>query len=528
MNDPCPAPLSGAQDSTARADGLPLVVFEEKDQALDDLAFDEMNIVELPFALLTRNTDGIYEMPLSADGRSRLACLKSSGHGLPNALAPRVLLGMMWMWKNGPESGGRTFTVKLRELVERYMYPDRFTTYAPNGELLRSVERQINCIANTRIHTDKWWDRKLKRHQEANVAIISDVKVIDEGGRHRPRRLQVTWGEAFWQSMVERYTKPIDARIVQSLDNPLDLQLYRLLDRQLATKSRQQYSNIVAFARYKLGMRGKTIDAGGRTASSYVAQKLGESLRRLRQERFVVRMTIDRSVDPFSVTFERLANPSPGQKHEVVDDDLPGELVREFFFHAHGVPRDGRRTRVARVDRAIASEWVTVYGLEKAKWMVQRCVKMQRDRGREPILMFRGLRMYENAAAGAFEQGARKESASRELMVEEEIARIWDSYQQALVDLFDGRTGRDGLSRLEAETREELRREMPEKPGFILEAHLRARIHAAKCGRMNAMSEAEFRSTAGLGLAALRDALAARHGADVLGEDGGRVTLEAA
>lgn len=527
MNDSIGASSSDAQASAGHDSG-PLVVFEDKEQAVDDVAFDEMNLVELPFALLTRNTEGIYEIPLSADGRSRLACLKSSGHGLPNGLAPRVLLGLMWMWKTAPANGGRTFSVKLRELVERYMYPDRFTTYAPNGDLLRAVERQINCIANSRIHTDKWWDRKLKRHQEANVAIIGDVKVMDEGGRHRPRLLQITWGQAFWESMVQRYTKPIDARIVQSLDNPLDLQLYRLLDRQLATKTRQHYSNIVAFARYKLGMRGKTLDAGGRTASSYVARKLGESLRRLRQEQFVVRMTIDRAADPFSVTFERVANPSPGQKHEVVDDDLPGELVREFLFQAHGLPREHRRTRLARADREIAAEWVRAYGLEKAKWIVQRCVKMQRQTRREPILMFRGLRLYESAAAAAFEQDARKESATRELMVEEEIAGIWDSYQQALIDLFDEKTGRDGLSRLEAETREELRREMPEKPAFILDAHLRARLHAAKCGRMNAMSEAKFRSTAALGLAALRNALAARHGADVLGEGAGQVTLEAA
>src|SRR5262249_44370339 len=152
---------------------------------------------------------------------------------------------------------------------------------------------------------------KLKTKQRANVAIISDVKVLDEGGRHRPRVLQLTWGQAFWESIVQKYTKPIDARVVQALVNPMDLALYRLLDRQLTPKSRQSYSDIVAFARYKLGMRGKTLDVGGRTASSYVAKKLGDSLRRLRQEQFTVRMIVDRSSEPYSVTFERIANPKP-------------------------------------------------------------------------------------------------------------------------------------------------------------------------------------------------------------------------
>lgn len=513
MNDSIGAPSSAAQAS-AEQDSGPLVVFEDKDQAVDDVAFDEMNLVELPFALLTRNTEGIYEIPLSADGRSRLACLKSSGHGLPNGLAPRVLLGLMWMWKSDPANGGRTFSVKLRELVERYMYPDRFTTYAPNGDLLRAVERQINCIANSRIHTDKWWDRKLKRHQEANVAIIGDVKVMDEGGRHRPRLLQITWGQAFWESMVQRYTKPIDARIVQSLDNPLDLQLYRLLDRQLATKTRQHYSNLVAFARYKLGMRGKTLDAGGRTASSYVARKLGESLRRLRQEQFVVRMTIDRAADPFSVTFERVANPSPGQTHEVVDDDRPGELVREFLFHAHGVPREHRRTRLARADREIAAEWVRAYGLEKAKWMVQRCVKMQRQTRREPILMFRGLRMYENASAGAYERLRRGEDSEETRRLEREIDVLWNLYQRKLVSMFDAAATEKELALLEADALQQLSRQMPDRPAFIIEASLPERLRAAKCAKMNSVCEADFRRYQSR--SALRTMLAEHHGTDVL------------
>jgi hypothetical protein len=492
----------------------PVVIYEDNSAPLDDIAFDEMNLVELPFALLTRDTDGIYEIPLSADGKSRLACLNSSDHGLPNSLAPRVVLGLMWMWKSGRDNGGQTFTFKLRELVERYMYPERFTRYAPNSDLLRSVERQINCIANSRIHTDRWWDHSLKIKQQANVAIISDVKVVNEGGRHRARVLQVTWGQAFWESMVRRYTKAIDARIVQSLVNPLDLQLYRLLDRQLATKSRQSYSDIVAFARYKIGMRGKTLDAGGRTASSYVAKKLGESLRRLRREQFTVVMTIDRSSEPFTVTFDRIVSPKAGQSNEVRDQDVPGDLVREFLFFAHGIPRDQKRARVAEADRRAAKEWLAAYGFDKAKWMVERCAKMQKERRGEPILVFRGLQFYENAAAGAYEQRQHGVAEHRERRLTEETDNFWNMYGRKLVAMFDSNVSADVLTRLEMDTREELQREMGDKPAYIVEAHLRGRLRAKKCARMNALSEEEFR--AHRSLPALRDALVARHGAELV------------
>jgi len=49
-------------------------LFSEEELSLQEYAFDEMNIVEMPIALLTRDTSGIYEIPLSAAGQSTLAC----------------------------------------------------------------------------------------------------------------------------------------------------------------------------------------------------------------------------------------------------------------------------------------------------------------------------------------------------------------------------------------------------------------------------------------------------------------------
>jgi len=425
-----------------------------------------------------------------------------------------VIFGLMWMWKSGPNRGAQTFTVKVRELVARYMYAGRFATYAPNSDLLRSVERQINCIANSRIHTDRWWDHKLKSRQEVNVAIISDVQVLDEGGRHRPRTLQVTWGQAFWDSLVRQYTKPIDPRIVRNLRNPLDLQLYRLLDRQLAKKARQHYSDIVWFARYKIGMRGKVLDEGGRTASSYVAKKLGDSLRRLRQEQFAVRMTIDRASEPFSVTFERIASPKPGQAHEVRDQDPPEELILTFVTLAHGDPGDQRRMRIPEADRRVAREWLRTYGLEKAKWMVERCVKMQRERRAQPILLFRGLQLYESAAAGAYEQRQVGEGERLRRRVADEMDDLWSLYRRKLIELFDSKASPDELAQLELEKLEEIRREIGDKPAYILDAHVRGRLGAEKCARLNALPESDFRAHADVSV--LRKVIVERHGVDLL------------
>jgi hypothetical protein len=450
---------------------------------IEEMAFDEMNLIELPFALLTRDTRGIFEIPLSADGKSRLACLNSTEHGLPNSLAPRVLLGLMWMWKNGPDNGAQTFTIGVRELVERYMYPERFTAYAPNSGLMRAVERQINCIANSRIHTDRWWNHQLKARQTANVAIISDVKVQNEGGRNRPRVLQITWGQAFWESMVRRYTKAIDARLVQSIVHPIDLALYRLLDRQLSPKPAQSYADIVAFARYKLGMRGRTLDLGGRIASSYVAKKLAESLRRLHNEQFTVRMTIDRSRDPFSVTFERLT-PQPEQLHEIQELDRVAELVREFHFFAHQVPREQTRLRISQGDRIAAQEWLDVYGFDKSKWMIERSARLQKERHGPTILLFRGLRLYESAAAGAYELFRTNAAKTEQRNIEDERETEAAAYRQQLVEQFDAVTSELDRQRVAEQLRTDLEQKMPGRPRIIIDAYLRSALRDYKCNKM--------------------------------------------
>jgi len=499
-----------------------LVLFDDDRLSLDEVAFDEMNIVELPIALLSKSTDGIYEIPLSSDGKSKLVCAKSSEYGLPNSLAPRVLLGLMWLWSNEYPSEPQTFSFKLRDLVQRYMYPDRFNKkYTPGGRFLRSVWHQLNAIRDAGIHTDRWYDHKLKRHRPVNFSLLDGVSPIDEGGRNRPKIVEVTWGKYFWESMVNRYTKSIDARLVQALERPLDLQLYRLLDRQLSTKQRQRYSDIIGFARYKLGMHGQKLDAGGRTASSYVAKCLSESLARLSGEKFTVRMTIDRSNDVFSVTFERIAGGPKDQPHEVRDEDLPGDLIREFYLLAHGVPRDKRRTRVAKADRQKAKAWIGAYGLEKAKWMVKHAVKLQKERGKEPIMLFRGLEMYEAAASGAHERHQVERAGQLKLAFEEQRDRLWQAYQRRLVEVFDAQTPSEELAKLEEDVIRELRSRSDASkhaPLDLLKLTGRAKVASVKRERMNTMSEEDFHSQfrAHRSLSELKQVLEQRHSFDAL------------
>ncbi|MCC6643114.1 MAG: hypothetical protein IT386_18285 [Deltaproteobacteria bacterium] len=70
---------TAAAEVGAPDDDKSLIIFQDNEAPADELAFDEMNLVELPFALLTRDTRGVFEIPLSADGKSRLAVRAPAG-----------------------------------------------------------------------------------------------------------------------------------------------------------------------------------------------------------------------------------------------------------------------------------------------------------------------------------------------------------------------------------------------------------------------------------------------------------------
>jgi len=400
---------------------------------VEDVAFDEMNIIETPFALLT-NSSKITSIELSPEGHEYLGTTDKNGC-LPNSLAEPTVLGLMWLSMRKNNFKTPTIRFSLRDLICNYVFPGRYNSrYTPSQKILKGIEQQINRVADTRIHTDRWFDRKLDKTTRMNAAIIDYVQVIDDGGKNKPRLLEIRWGEKFYKSVQDQYTKPIDPALFQRIEHPLDRRIYRWLDRQLALKSRQIVKSCQRFARYKLLMTGQKVDAGGRTASSYIIKRLKEALERLDSVGYSVRMVVDSSMDDFSIGFIKVAEDGP---NEVLIEDKPGDLVREFQFRAHGTPLDSRKRRLPEADRMFAEQWIEIYGYEKSLWMVGRCVEIQKQTRAERILTFRGLGRYEQAASGDFDREAKKRAGQLELDIKEQLLeerkKKWEKYESEMI-----------------------------------------------------------------------------------------------
>jgi len=145
---------------------------------------------------------------------------------------------------------------------------------------------------------------------------------------------------------------------------------------------------------------------------------------------FGVKLAVDTSNPDFSLTFIKLEK---GRKEVVMGTEVL-ELMNTFHSLAFGIPfsdQPGKRT-IPLPDKALAETWLEQYGFEQSKWMVKRCIEIQKGRGAEQILMFRGLSLYEHAAAGDYKKtsavsDSRQKTDSKQKAEAKADAR-WKSY----------------------------------------------------------------------------------------------------
>lgn len=463
-------------------------------EPVEGVAFDEMNLVELPFALLTDakqiHRERIGRLPLNATGEERL--VSNEGENLPTALAERVVLALLWMTMRQNGFKEPTIRFPLRSLIQDYMYPDRSPGNRVAGAFFKRVEEEIRRVAHTRIVSSRWFDKELKKVTHMDASIIDYIQVIEEGGRNKARILEIRWGAKLFKSIRDRYTKSIDVRTVLRIDRPLDLRFYRWLDRQLGVKDREVVASCQNFARYKLLMRGQKIERGGRTASSYIVTKLSESLERLDGIGFKVRLTVDKSQEDYRLVFDRIR----GDQNETVTEDSAGELVREFQRLSYG--RDAsRKRRIAAADREAAEQWLEDYGAEDAYWLVQRCIALHKRSSRkdDTLYRFKALAFYEDKAVADL---ANHQEEQLKLNLGDRREDAWKAYREEQVALGRKKLGKRGLAELERAVKDGLEAQYASSqfkpPKKVFDSLVRKGCEAQTLSKIGAMTEQEFMS----------------------------------
>lgn len=415
-------------------------------QHLDEAAFDEMNLVEIPFSTPELGPSGRQRASLSPDGRCYLL---TSGTSLPTSLAQRVILGLLWLTKEQNNFTSPVVEFKLRLLVQRFMYPNR--DYRANARTLQAVYDELYRIKLTNLVHDRWYSRKSDSHIKVTASIF-DQLIENQPKLGLSGLFQIRWGSFVYDSVVAQYTKPLNIRTWLSINKPLDQTLYRWLDRQLERKEVQTVTSCLQFARFKLLMDSRRLAQGGRTGSSYAVKHISDALQRLNGLGLSVQMTIDRSTADFRLTFQRIS----GSTNQVVEVSTPPKtspasnvdavaatersgietLVYRFRILFQGAPFEARLA-ISRGDREAAKAILSRLGLEKSLSLVDQAWQLHRSgpRPNEFIHYFVGILPY---LAQAEAQFYKPENPQVPVVPSAEWQNLWRAYCAVLEKNFGG------------------------------------------------------------------------------------------
>ena len=203
---------------------------------------DEMNLVELPFSLVSyRNAQNIKTIESRWKGKGEDGKVRdfykivtgSDKWGLPTFQAEELLIAALELtYRQGfKERKVHTTKYELMSLMR----------WSNTGQYRSTLLNTFGQIVGTTIATNHFWDQKKKRYAEVSFHIIDEYRFYeDQQKRKREDKGQLSlpfsffiWGKTFWDSLDSGYIKHLDTATYFSLKSNLSRRLYRFADKHL-------------------------------------------------------------------------------------------------------------------------------------------------------------------------------------------------------------------------------------------------------------------------------------------------------
>jgi len=203
---------------------------------------DEMNLVELPFSLVSyRNTQNIKTIESRWQGKGEDGKVRdfykivtgSDKWGLPTFQAEELLIAALELTYRQGFKERKVPTTKY-ELMALMKWPD-------TGQYRDALINTFGQIVGTTIASNHFWDQKKKAYAEVSFHIIDEYRFYeDEQKRKKGDKGQLNlpfsyfiWGKTFWDSLDSGYIKRLDTATYFSLKSNLSRRLYRFADKHL-------------------------------------------------------------------------------------------------------------------------------------------------------------------------------------------------------------------------------------------------------------------------------------------------------
>lgn len=200
----------------------------------EELGRDEMNLAEMPIALIAdRTPKGCGNVLVYEGEHGKLTVRASEGLGLPTALDTDVIIGLIQLTKAHNNFTSITTPFTRIDLLTLMGWPSR-------GQYYQRLRDSLNRWVGTTLHYEGgWWDNSLRCRVDATFHILDDVTIFDDEvkrtlrARQQPLPLSTfTWGKKFYQSCQADNIKRLDLAVYYGLNSSVAKQLYRFLDKR--------------------------------------------------------------------------------------------------------------------------------------------------------------------------------------------------------------------------------------------------------------------------------------------------------
>jgi hypothetical protein len=292
---------------------------------------DEMNLAELPMALVADRAQPGQKTLYFEDKHGQLTVTGSDSYGLPTASDTDVIVALIYLTKQRNNFTDTKVNFSRYELIKLLNWRDE-------GDSYKRLDQSFNRWGGVWLVYDKcWWNNKLKCYTSAKMHIIENVEIVDNDARRKSHQggqsglplSYFTWDRKFIESCQADNLRQLNLDIYFSLKSAISKRLYRFLGKRFYLQGDWTFDlKEIAFDR--VGLSRSYADA------YKIKEKLQPAIEELESIGFLCPLSRDkryRRIDrgQWTIRLTRqspaLVTPKPPDQPAVLPPPLIGELT---------------------------------------------------------------------------------------------------------------------------------------------------------------------------------------------------------
>lgn len=412
-------------------------------QGITRIGKDEMNLIELPFTLLTkRNPKNLKTIERNwiskgEDGKERKFYKTITGSdkwGLPTFIGEEVFLACMELsYRYGFKS--REVHTSQYELIKLMGWPI-------NGKSYKRLITAFNQLAGIMITTNFFWDNQEKKYIKLGFGIIDDYVFFEDEkktkSRYNPSALPLGhfhWNEIFFKNSIQKsYIKTLDTEIYFSLESYIAKRLYRYADKKLYKQDSFRI-DLFKLAFDKLEMTGnykypsKIIEKLTKSSRTTKEKQKKSPIEELKEKGINITIEKSQTDSGYKVCFNRTNKIINILQKPIESENI--KLVNYFHNRLSHQQQEPTKTELEQ-----AQGLLNKYGQQKSQYIIDFAIQEAQKTNFKMQYLGAVLGKYEIAAINQQEQKEQQKIKAKKRVEQEKSQNQYQEYKKQITSQY--------------------------------------------------------------------------------------------